>query len=175
MRGSLRIVTRLLKRGILIGAIGVLTACEAPQHPFALYETTADKNVVVAIEKAKATLGLFLRNNVQADKNFVAGSAVRVVMPETGSQILWVGTLKQLPGNKLSGILVDYPKETSGPKTGQNVIVPIENIRDWSWTLRDGSIFGAFTVRATLDQIPPSQASALLAKFKVPAVPNNWR
>jgi len=105
-----------------------------------------DPEMVLAIEKARATLDEFLAK-MKDPKYAEADFAIKAGLPATGAtdvEHIWVGSLEQV-GAKFKGKLLNEPFGMPGKKIGSPVEFTRDQVSDWMIQKSDGTMEGAFT------------------------------
>ncbi len=164
----------------LSGIAFLLAGCASPFGGGTVVLPTSDPAIMTAVGEARATLPLFLRNNLRTDGSFAPGSSVRVVIRQTGvdsssTQVLWIAPLRQIGPGRFAGTVADHPTELPGMTIGNQVEFDEDAIRDWSWTQPNGTAYGCFTIRAILPWMKAEQAAQVSQRLISPAVPEEWR
>lgn len=124
-----------------------------------------DAEMTAAITRARARLPEFWRE-LEASS---AGEVFSVKVPvrdAAGTEFFWLADLTRANG-RVSGRLDNRPNIVTTVKEGQRLEVAESEVVDWLY-LRGGKMYGNFTVRPLLPQLPPDQAAQIRAMLAEP-------
>jgi uncharacterized protein YegJ (DUF2314 family) len=136
-----------------------LTAPTEPggDHVIAYHDT--DTRMNTAIDQARALLPIFLDEFRAASSQSRGAFTVKVALPTSAGtrEHIWAGDLRYDNG-QLVGSLVNEPLDLPGLSLGSRVEINEADISDWSISTPDG-VYGAFTSRVMIEDMPPDQAA----------------
>ena len=158
--------TRLLlseSRQVKIHGLLLLTclclACGAcKQSPETLVEGGYDEaEMDAAIARARGEVDKFIQNLSEGDgENF----AVKAPIEDQGQvEHFWLIDVRFADGS-FTGIIDNEPGIVSNVKTGQEWTLGKQEISDWMF-VRDGKMYGNYTMRPLLKTMPEDQANQL--------------
>ena len=126
----------------------------ADQHKMV---SVQDKNMVMAMEKARSTLDSFLA----LSRNPPAGATgfkLKVMMSDdNGVEHFWMTPFKEV-NSAFAGILSNEPKVVKSAEWGKIYAFKREQISDWGYEL-DGKQMGSFTVCALFKSMPQDEVT----------------
>jgi len=111
-----------------------------------------------AIAEARRTLPVFWR---RADDPDVSSGMVKVALDADDGSVehIWVSAPRR-EGSSIAGVLANAPRAISNLRLGSPIRVGEERITDWSYEF-DGRLWGGYTLRAMLPDIPRASAAEL--------------
>lgn len=181
LRFFMRIAVALALSG-LAAAPGALAAERArlsgPGDP--VYNYADDATMEAAIAEARGFLPQFfsafaLMGGQDLGPAFALKVALPVVGVEDGFEHIWVGDLERLGADRFAGALINHPNRLDPSlKQGSRVEFKEDMISDW-WILSQDGLYGAFTVRVILKDLPPAEAAAQKEMLSAKPVPESWR
>lgn len=123
---------------------------------------TGDEKIEKAVAKARETLPRFFElMEARTPGNYL----IKYKMEEDGQiEHIWV-QLTGSDGDAFVGLLSNEPVLIKSRKMGEEVTVPQDRISDWM-VKTDREIYGGYTMRALLDELPEDQAAALQAMLR---------
>ncbi|MGE0743166.1 MAG: YegJ family protein [Hyphomonadaceae bacterium] len=131
----------------------------------------SDERMNRAIEQARALLPLFVEEfrsaNTQARGAFTVKAGLTT--SDGGREHIWVADLS-LEGDRFIGNLINEPYDLPGLSLGSRVEVPLDIISDWTIATPDG-VYGGFTTRVMIDDMPPDQAQRYREGLQMTASP----
>jgi len=140
---------------------------------------SGDEAMNAAIAEAQRTYPLFLAafraDSVAHQSNYM----VKVGLPTSGEgapttvEHIWIDHL-HFEGDVLVGALANTPDYLPGMSLGSRVEVETARVSDWSIVRNDG-MYGNFTTRVMLDDIPADQAAQLRRVLTRDPLPADWR
>lgn len=111
-----------------------------------------DKNMAVAIEKARSTLDSFLALSRNPPSG-ATGFKLKVMMADdNGVEHFWMSPFKEV-NSGFAGILMNEPKVVKSVEWGKAYAFKREQISDWGYE-SDGKQMGSFTVCALFKAMP---------------------
>ena len=139
--------------------------------------SATDMTMNEAQDAARASLPVFLDNSVNGDGTSAQGAMVKVAFPVQrgdgeGHEVIWVGPFL-MSGDAFRGILANAPVEMD-EKLGDVVAFDQSMIRDWTIPGRDGLLYGNYTTRVMLADLPQDQAAQIAAVLSDDPVPADW-
>lgn len=145
---------------IAIAAMLCLSACTGEEA------RTVDNNASAmgmngAVEEARATLPQFFIELKGGEGDFSLKVPVRY-----GREVehIWISDV-QYAGGKFTGRIANKAGSARGALIGDTYTVSGGDISDWMIE-RNGAIYGGYTLRATLDDMPREQAASLRARLR---------
>lgn len=137
------------------------------------YEAT-DARMNAAIDEARRTLPSFLEAFVVSPLDQRTAFSLKLGLPTSdgGVEHIWVSNLR-LDGDSFVGELANEPIGLPGMALGSQVTVDLDQVSDWSLLSKDG-LYGGFTMRVMLADLPPQQRDALRAYLSVRPLPEGW-
>jgi uncharacterized protein YegJ (DUF2314 family) len=122
---------------------------------------TADQPMNAATEAARETLPRFFIELKGGDGDFSLKVPVRY-----GREVehVWISDVQYASG-KFTGRIANKTGSAQGIMIGDSYTVSGGDISGWMIE-RDGAIYGGYTVRAMLDDMPREQAAALRARLR---------
>jgi uncharacterized protein YegJ (DUF2314 family) len=114
-----------------------------------------DTEMNAAIQTAREKLPEFWKKFDKPGKGDADFSLKVRIEDEHGAEHFWVSSLRRQDG-KLFGTIGNDPEIVKSVKLGQEIEVPETNISDWMF-MRDGKMFGNYTLRVLFKQMPESE------------------
>lgn len=137
-----------------------------------------DPAMVDAIKTARSHLGQVLTAAISNVGIGHAGLTLKVAFPVESAQmdreVIWLSDIS-LAQDGMAGRLANDPIAMPGLKFGDEVRFSEDMIYDWGLADPDGKIFGHFTTRVLLHQIPKAQADEIRAILSDDPLPEAWR
>ncbi len=154
-----------------------LIGCATAPHRANFADVQQNPLFLMGVKDARETLPSFLRNLQNSNGSFMPGAAFRVVFKSPNNipnmaDMLWVTPISTITNNKFSGMVAEVPLPNFGLNIGETVTFSGSAIVDWSWTQRDGTVFGGFTSRAEIELGAAPHSSNLLHPERIPA---DWK
>lgn len=142
-----------------IAALGI-TACSSGEDQI-VDHTDGDEKLSAAIEEARETLPKFFVELKGGEGDFSLKVPVR-----HGREVqhVWISDVHYASG-KFTGQIASKAGGKRGAGIGQTYTVSGGDISDWMIE-RDGAIYGGYTLRAMLDDMPEEQAAPLRARMR---------
>jgi len=137
-----------------------------------------DPEMSRAIAEARAHVDLVLSKLVSEDGeihpalNLKAGLPVNQLDIEV--EVIWVEQLR-LDGDRFFGVLANEPAYLPGLNLGDQVSFTRADIADWSVFSTDGRMYGHYTTRVLLRDLPRSEAQPIEDLLSPDALPEAWR
>jgi uncharacterized protein YegJ (DUF2314 family) len=136
----------------------------------------ADQRMNTAIEQARALLPVFMEEFRAAPEQSRGAFTIKVALPTSAGsrEHIWAGDLR-FEGRQLVGSLINDPYDLPGLTLGSRVEIADADISDWSILTPDG-VYGAFTSRVMIDDMPPAEAAQYREALQLTAspVPSGW-
>ncbi|HHS94322.1 MAG TPA: DUF2314 domain-containing protein [Rhodobacterales bacterium] len=137
-----------------------------------------DPAMVDAIETARGHLGQVLTAAINEFGVAHPGLTLKVAFPVESAQmdreVIWLSDIS-LAQDGMAGRLANDPVAMPGLKFGDEVRFTQDMIYDWGLAGPDDRIFGHFTTRVLLDQIPKAQADEIRTMLSDDPLPEAWR
>ena len=148
----------------------------------AIIDLAVDDPAIVAAEaQAQASLPKFLIEVVGPDGYALQTTALKVafdtVNPEEAgmvSEAIWVSPWGMSQG-QFRGLLANEPLALGDLKAGDVVDFTQDQISDWSFVGDDGKLYGNYTTRVIVTQMPPDDAAPIIQMLSAEPVPANWQ
>jgi uncharacterized protein YegJ (DUF2314 family) len=123
--------------------------------------SASDPGMNAAIEKAKATVGEFVKafhERRPGTGNFCVKKPYRT--PSGGAEHMWIEVSEEA-GGVVRGIVTNEAEETREVKVGQDVTLTLSEISDWQY--QDGKkLVGGYTIRYFLEKMSPKEREEFL-------------
>jgi uncharacterized protein YegJ (DUF2314 family) len=135
----------------------VLNHAVRPSADASITIPKGDDAMAAAIERARRELPRVLQRFVSGelrDNSFTVKVAVR---EGDDAEYFWLSDTAFADG-KFSGIIDADPQMVSSIQRGDRWTAPLEDVVDWMFA-RDQKLFGNYTLRALLPQMPPGEAA----------------
>lgn len=137
----------------------------------------ADPQMNAAIAEAQNTLGYVLAVVSDEDGNFHPALSLKVAIELASSdpshEIIWVDTIA-LGEKGFEGRLANDPNFFDG-KTGDLVKYRYEDVQDWGLISSDGELYGHYTTRVLLADLPQDQATQIADLLADEPFPKEWQ
>lgn len=134
-----------------------------------------DPTMNAAMADAMSTFPLFLANAVDTQGAGLPGTSVKVSFEvDGGTEVIWVGPFITQGGGQMAGLLANQPNFMPGLNAGDPVQFSQDMVRDWAIQLPDGKLWGHYTTRVVVTQLPAAQAEQIKAVLSQTPVPANW-
>jgi len=145
---------------IVLLAVFGLAACSESGDQVVDYR--GDDTVMnAAMDEARSTLPAFL-NEMEAGRG---DFSVKVPVKDAGyTEHMWMANIR-LAGGKFHGQIANEPVTVKTVKLGDRYSIEKVSISDWM-IQRDGGIYGGYTLRVMLDDLPGEQAASLRARLR---------
>jgi uncharacterized protein YegJ (DUF2314 family) len=144
----------------------LLAACSGPADPEAAREAAYRKALSAAAAQARAHLSYFWEHE-QAPTDAEYDFRMKITLPRTdgkaGDTQAWVESVAR-DGARLSGQLAAETPELPGMKQGEVVEFTEPQIVDWAFFSGE-KLYGHYTTRVMLPNLPPEQAEAMRSMF----------
>jgi uncharacterized protein YegJ (DUF2314 family) len=125
-----------------------------------------DKDMNAAIEKARASIGVFWKSYDGPAAN-ETDHALKVAISGNGTtEHFWLTRIRR-EGDKLSGVISNRPQSVTSVKLGQRYEFTAETVSDWTFK-RNGKLVGNETMRALLPRMPQEQAAVYRQMYETP-------
>jgi len=132
-----------------------------------------------AIEQARNTLNVFLANVLDAKGESQPDTTLKVSFqvdaPDNGHEIIWISGFFRNTEGHFIGYLANEPNYMPGKQIGSKVHFTAHQIRDWGYFDADGKLFGHYTTRVLLKEMPQDQAKPILDLLSESPVPSRWK
>lgn len=136
---------------------------------------TKDPKMRNAIRQAQATLPKFLAAVTQSDNSLHEASMVKVAVPvENGpieDEVIWVDNITR-NGEQFTGHLANEPNHIPNAHQGTKIKFKRTSIYDWSLWGSDQKLYGNYTTRIMLPELPAETAAHLNTILS--AEPSPW-
>ncbi|WP_425073057.1 YegJ family protein [Sagittula sp. S175] len=161
-----------------------LLVCLCAALPLAAQDTTApspteDPAMTRAIGQARAQLDLVLSRVMTGDRDIHPALNFKVEIPVThfdvAHEIIWVDRLSLSEDGTFAGHLANEPAYMPGHSLGDAVTFSRDQIADWSVMNTDGRMYGHFTTRVLIRDLPEAEAAPLRDLLSVDPIPDAWR
>ncbi len=140
----------------------------APDHP----------EMARAIEEARSHLDLVLSKLVDDDRQIhpALNFKARLFVNQRGVEVeyVWVEQLR-IEGDRFAGLLANDPAYMPGLKLGDKVSFARADVADWSVWSTDGRMYGHFTTRVLLSDLPLAEAQQIEDLLSPDPMPEAWR
>jgi uncharacterized protein YegJ (DUF2314 family) len=147
-------------------------ASEDPVYNYA----NSDDRMNAAVAEARRFYPLFLATfRADSEANRAAHYAVKLGLPtpDGGHEHVWIDNLRY-EGETLVGALANIPDNLPGLAVGARVEIDDALVSDWSILTLEG-MYGSFTTRIMLDDIPAGDAAQLRRVLTRDPIPAYWR
>ncbi|MGE5266959.1 MAG: DUF2314 domain-containing protein, partial [Deltaproteobacteria bacterium] len=125
-----------------------------------------DKDMNAAIEKARASIGVFWKSYDGPAAN-ETDHALKVAISGNGTtEHFWLTRIRR-EGDKFSGVISNRPQSVTSVKLGQRYEFTAETVSDWTFK-RNGKLVGNETMRALLPRMPQEQAAVYRQMYETP-------
>ncbi len=143
----------------VIAVVG-LAACASSEDQV-VGDRDGQEEMNAAVQEARETLPRFFVELKGGEGDFSLKVPVR-----HGREVeqVWISEL-QYAGGKFTGRIISKADSKRGAGVGQSYTVSGGDISDWMIE-RDGAIYGGYTLRARLDEMPDEEAASLRAKLR---------
>jgi uncharacterized protein YegJ (DUF2314 family) len=137
------------------------------------YEAT-DARMNAAIDEARRTLPFFLEAFVTSPEDQRSAFSLKLGLTtyDGGVEHIWVSNLR-LEGGAFVGELANEPIGLPGMALGSPVDVDLDRVSDWSILAKEG-LYGGFTMRVMLADMPPQQREEMQAYLSAQPLPEGW-
>lgn len=168
-----------MKHAWVFGAV-LLVACgnnasvvERPGNPAVVNFERDDEEMARAVEQARDTVEKFIEELPELRERGDYFSVKVPIQAGSGTEHIWLDA-PTFENGSFHGKIGNEPLE--GPlKLGDRVITPLAVISDWM-AVRDGELYGGFTVLVVRARMSPEQQSAFdeSVGFRVPAAARSF-
>jgi uncharacterized protein YegJ (DUF2314 family) len=149
----------------LAAAFAVLALCGCgPSKPDTLVGEFDEQEMDAAIARARAETDLFLGE--LAKKTGESHAVKAAIKDGQNTEYFWLTDLTYRDG-QFEGTINNEPGMVKNVKLGQKWNVKKDEIADWLY-LRDGKMYGNYTMRPLLKSMPAAEAAKFRAMFAVP-------
>lgn len=132
-----------------------------------------------AIGNAIGSLDLFLNAVSNTSGHFHADGSLKVAFvvnsADMTAEIIWVDNLRLKKNGQFTGRLANEPNAMPGLKHGSKVRFSKDQIRDWGFFASDQKLYGHYTTRVLVKQLPKDQAAGILSVLSRKPVPAGWK
>ena len=143
-------------RGLMAVAAVLTLVATATARDRVINVPNDDSKMSAAISKARETLPKFLEEKADPSSG-AANFSLKVAISEGEyTEHFWLIDIKQ-DGTGYSGVIDNDPNYVNRVRIGERYEFKANEISDWLY-MRDGKMFGAYTVRAMLHRMPKGQA-----------------
>ncbi|WP_421703511.1 YegJ family protein [Aliiroseovarius sp.] len=138
-----------------------------------------DPRMTRAEAEAGGTLDKFLAHALNEHGLGYPNANLKVAFatPELGTkaaEVIWVARIRR-DGDGFSGELANEPAALPGLHLGDRVPFSRDQIRDWGWKDHiTGKLFGHYTTRVIVLELPAAQAAPVLEILSDTPVPSHW-
>jgi uncharacterized protein YegJ (DUF2314 family) len=147
------LLTRLCLVAIFTGS---MTGCSRSNPAGKSIEISEnDAEMKAAVQTAREKLPTFWKEFDKPEKGDSDFALKVKIEDEHGAEHFWVSSLRR-QNDKLFGTINNDPETVKSVKLGQEVEVPEANISDWMF-MRDGKMFGNYTLRVLFKQMPDDE------------------
>lgn len=124
---------------------------------------TGDEEMKCAIERARKELPSVLARFVSGELNDCLFTVKVAVREQNVVEHVWL-SVTTFDGNQFSGILDSDLKDLKQVSKGDRITAGMEDVTDWGY-VRDGKMFGNYTLRVLLPHMSPEVAEKYRAAF----------
>ncbi len=134
-----------------------------------------DVRMNAAQDEARSHLDQFFANVLDANGIGQQGSGLKVAFPigEESYEVIWVSPFGMKDG-QLVGILANEPREMDGHAAGDRVMFDRDQVRDWYFFGADGKMYGSYTTRVMLPDMPEDTAAQVSEMLSDAPLPADW-
>jgi uncharacterized protein YegJ (DUF2314 family) len=156
-------------RNTVIPLLALLVASGCKHHPSqdkVVMVNADDSEMSAAMAAARSKVAEFWR---RLDKPADGETGFSVKVPVTdpnGTEYFWLTNLS-LAGGKVAGTIDNDPNIVKTVRTGQRIEMAQDSVVDWLY-MRDGKMYGNYTVRPLLKTMDPAEAQQLKAIMAEP-------
>ncbi len=128
-----------------------------------------------AQDEARAHLDGFLTHVLDANGVGKQGSGVKVAFPigDDSVEVIWVSPFGVRDGQFI-GLLANEPQNIEGYNAGDTVEFYQDQVRDWFFYGEDGKMYGSYTTRAMLPDMPEETAEQISEVLSIEPIPSDW-
>ncbi|HYE41930.1 MAG TPA: DUF2314 domain-containing protein [Caulobacteraceae bacterium] len=132
----------------------------AREEDGAVWYAAGDKAMNAAIEAARDSLPAFWRS-FEEGRGDLHMLKVGLPTPQGGEEHVWVSNVTRVE-DRFMGRLDNQPEAAEGYTLGQDVTFTEAQISDWGYE-RDGRLWGGYTLRVMLNDVPAKEAAEMRA------------
>jgi uncharacterized protein YegJ (DUF2314 family) len=153
--------------GLLVSALTLTAAAQdRARSPTFVATPDVDPEMSAAIARAQSEVGRFWTTFANPSKGESAFSVKRKFAEGNGWEYMWVAVLKRENG-RVTGRVDNRPEGLRDVKPGQIVTFDESEIADWLF-MREGKMYGNFTLRPLLSRMPPERAAKVRSLLAEP-------
>jgi uncharacterized protein YegJ (DUF2314 family) len=164
--------------GLVAAALVLLPAGASRAEDSVVSFAVEDPDMVRAIEEARSHLDLVLSKLVDEEGKIHLALNLKAQLPvnrlDVKAEVIWVSELA-LDGDRFHGKIASEPAYLAGVALGDPVSFTRAQIADWSVLSTDGRMYGHYTTRALLDDLPRAEAAAIADLLSPDPLPEAWR
>ncbi|MEO1561932.1 MAG: DUF2314 domain-containing protein [Pseudomonadota bacterium] len=131
-----------------------------------------------AIAEARQHLDRVLEIAIDEDGNGHPALGLKVSFPTQGSElkseVIWMNKVVRLSDNRFTAHLNNDPVDLGDLAYGDKLPFEHDQIMDWALFVEEGTIYGHFTTRLIIVDLPRSEARNILKAIGTEALPDNW-
>ena len=137
-----------------------------------------DQAMFMARSQARQTLPQALRTATISNGGLSSSLTLKVAIPvgrksSGDTEVIWVGNLTRR-SNDYTGNLQNEPSEILNKKGGSRVRFSYDQISDWALPGSDGRLYGHYTTRVMLGDLPASTRQQIERLLQPVPAPSNW-
>lgn len=156
----------------------MLGASAAVAEETIFYMPSGDPAMAAAMEEARASLPLFLKNVLDQRGIGPTGAALKVAFQTEDAahpvEYIWVSPFLFLPDGRMAGLSTNAG-QYADVKADQTTTFARDQVVDWSWRPGDGKAWGDYTTRVVFAAQKADAKALMGVDFSDPIVPPDWK
>lgn len=138
-----------------------------------------DPEMSAAIAEARTQLDVVLGQLVSPEGEIHPALNLKASLPVTQLdvevEVIWVEALSLTEDGRFTGQLANDPSFMPGFSLGDTVTFARDQVADWSVLSTDGRMYGHYTTRVLLDDLPAAEAAQIRDLLSPDPFPEVWR